>query len=400
MTEYDSPYARLVSGYLPTYQPSQLSSVSVLHMAANACGPLNLAMQNIIHYEDDIIMGLRAAPQLSQLAGNGDRRAVEVVSMLSSKQACRQGLTNCPELVPGIMNCLPSKEAVQAIASLSRDATFATMFFEQGAGNQMVSYFSSPNVLKDAVVALRNMLANQSTEALRSITLPAETVPKLCQLVNASGTSYEIIAPACDCLRLIGNLNPTGNSSFRSMLSLSSPDGTLAPKLVTLLFEATSRQTGSVQRKICVAIARLFAAISGDEECRMVLVELGAIQGLFAALSFIREMATTTDFQQSATNSILLSMRNITENIPLSSISTAHSLQNVPYGIDQVVMGLVDVFVTCIDKLTPTTISYAAGALSNLVANSTELREVAVMRGAVDWLVRVRFKFSKIIFPL
>jgi len=116
---------------------------------------LKLAVINLINYQDDAELAVRAIPELTKLLGDDDKvvagKAGHMVHQLSKKEASRHALMNSPNLVAAMMRALANsndpeftRNVAGTLHNLSHHRQGLLAIFKSGGIPALIRMLSSP----------------------------------------------------------------------------------------------------------------------------------------------------------------------------------------------------------------------------------------------------------------
>jgi catenin beta 1 len=323
----------------PSVSMPMASQPTTVQRLAEPSQMLKTAVMNLVHYQDDADLALRAIPELTNMLHNEDltivQQAASVVHQLSKKEASRHAIMNSMPMVGALVRVLGGTgddETMRSVSgtlhNLSHHRQGLSVIYKSGGIQALVRLLGSQveSVLFYAITTIHNLLLHQ--EGSKMAVRLGGGLQKMVSLL--SQTNMKFLAITVDCLHLLAY----GNQESKLNILGSGGPAELIRIMRTYTYE-----------KLLWATSRLLKVLSVCSMNKPVIVECGGIQALAHHLS-----SRSSRLVQNC----MWCLRN------LSDVAT--HLENLG-GLLQLLiqfLGMPDfVYVTC-----------AAGILSNLTCNN------------------------------
>jgi catenin beta 1 len=318
---------------------------------------LKHAVANLINYQDDADLAVRAIPELVKLLTDEDHvivgKAVVMVNHLSKKEASRHAIMNSPQVVAALLKALSAgtldPEAARcgagALHNISHHRQGLLTIFKSGGIPALVRMLSSPieQVIFYAMSTLHNLLLHQ--DGAKMAVHLAGGLQKMVALLPHNNVKF--LAITADCLQILAY----GNQESKLIIMASGGPTELVRIMRTCNYE-----------KLLWTTSRVLKVLSVCPSNKAAIVDAGGMQAIAMHLG---------NPSQRLVQNCLWTLRN------LSDAATKVD------GVDRLLKSVVESLSS--DDINMVTCS--AGILSNLTCNNHYNKVVVCQVGGIEALV-------------
>lgn len=253
---------------------------SAVQRLAQPCQVLKSAIVNLINYQEDAEITIRAIPEILKLLNDDDKlvvtKALTFIDQLSRKDASRFALTSSQSLINALIQMITTTNdteqqrlAASALNNISNHNKQGLMvIFKSGGIPALIKLLSSPMeaVVFYALTTLHNLLMYEETA--KTQIRKCGGIQKMVTLLG-SNQNAKFLALVLDSLQILA----FNNSESKLIIAASN-----GPKEIIRLMRSSNYQ------KLIWTCVRLMKVLSVCPTNKQVLVENGAMQVLSAHL--------------------------------------------------------------------------------------------------------------------
>ncbi|CAF0723752.1 unnamed protein product [Brachionus calyciflorus] len=325
--------------------PPNMGRLSAVQRLAQPTQQLKSAIINLINYQEDADVTIRAIPELIKLLNDEDRivvaKTLKLIDQLSSKDASRMALTSSQALINSLINLILNTNdvdfhnaAAKILANLSSSNNKAALYviFKSGGIPALIKLLSSPveSVVFYAATTLHNILMYEP--ASKAQVHHYNGTRKMVELLSQNN-NQKFLAILLDSLHILA----FNNSEVKLVIQTSG-----GPRELIRIMRSSNYQ------KLIWTCVRLMKVLSVCPENKRVLVENGAMQVLNAHLLNVNN-------DDRIVYNCLLTLRNLSD-----CAIREDNLESLIKKLIEILSSSGDInFTTC-----------AAGILSNLTCNN------------------------------
>uniref|UniRef100_UPI00358E6464 catenin beta-1-like isoform X2 n=1 Tax=Myxine glutinosa TaxID=7769 RepID=UPI00358E6464 len=335
------------------FEPATQSN---LHCLPGPSPMLKNSMGNILDYQDDVDLTIRAIPEFIKLLGDENQvvvsQAAQMVHQLSRKETAWHSMMESPQLVAALVHTLQTTTDIDTarytagtLHNLSHHHKGLLAIFKAGGIPVLVKSLSSPvePVVFYAITTLHNLLLHQ--EGSKMAMRLSGALQKMVTLLNR--TNVKFLAITTDCLQILAY----GNQESKLLILASGGPQALVHIMKSFRYE-----------KLLWTTSRVLKVLSVCNSNKQAIVNCGGVQAVALHLDHP---------SMRLVQNCLWTLRN------LSDVATKEE------NVDLLLKRLVELL-NCNDYNVTTC---AAGILSNLTCNNSNNKLTVFQMGGIEALV-------------
>lgn len=322
---------------------------------------LKHAVVNLINYQDDAELAMKAIPDLIKLLNDEDQvvvgQAAMVVHQLSKKEASRLAIINSPQMVAALVRAMSNSNdietmrcAVGTLHNLSHHRAGLLSIFKSGGIPALVKLLSSntESVLFYAITTLHNLLLHQ--EGAKMAVRLAGGLQKMVMLLERNNVKF--LAITTDCLQILAY----GNQESKLIILASGGPAHLVRIMQTYTYE-----------KLLWTTSRVLKVLSVCQNNKPAIVEAGGMTALG------------------------LHLGHQSNRLVQNCLWTLRNLSDAATKVDDLA-GLLQMLVQLLGSNDINIVTCACGILSNLTCNNSRNKMTVCQVGGIEALIQTIVK--------
>lgn len=322
---------------------------------------LKHAVVNLINYQDDAELAMKAIPDLIKLLNDEDQvvvgQAAMVVHQLSKKEASRLAIINSPQMVAALVRAMSNSNdietmrcAVGTLHNLSHHRAGLLSIFKSGGIPALVKLLSSntESVLFYAITTLHNLLLHQ--EGAKMAVRLAHGLQKMVMLLERNNVKF--LAITTDCLQILAY----GNQESKLIILTSGGPAHLVRIMHTYTYE-----------KLLWTTSRVLKVLSVCQNNKPAIVEAGGMTALG------------------------LHLGHQSNRLVQNCLWTLRNLSDAATKLDDL-SGLLQMLVQLLGSNDINIVTCACGILSNLTCNNSRNKMTVCQVGGIEALIQTIVK--------